>query len=162
MAVCRAGWGLQCRDPLEGEGGPGVSGCQAGAGLWLWPETALAGWVQTARWPMPGTLSLPLRAQECLDKFTESLNHKLDSHAVRGGTGGTGGGEQRSLWPDPPLPISAPRTPAGASRCHPAHAAAANPDPGQGVSWEGKLVFCPSSRHLKGPPEWRSCEVGGF
>lgn len=40
------------------------------------------------RRPAPGTLSLPLCVQECLDKFTESLRHKLDSHAVRGKQGG--------------------------------------------------------------------------
>lgn len=41
---------------------------------------------------MPSALSLTFHAQECLDKFTQSLSHKLDSHAVSGGGWRRGGG----------------------------------------------------------------------
>lgn len=81
--------------------------------------------------PMSATLSLPPRAQECLDKFTTSLSHKLDSHAVR----------EQSRWDRCPASV-AWASPvnfcfsSGAFRCHPAHAAAADPNPSQRVSRE--------------------------
>lgn len=67
--------------------------------------------MQTACWPTPATLSLPLRAQECLDKFTESLNHKLDSHAVRGAQEGLVAGSSAVRGLTLPCPLLLPARP---------------------------------------------------
>lgn len=131
--------------------GTGIERCCGGGGLtWelqgqaratLGPSSEMhqpprPGLVQTSM-SLPGTFSVVSLAQECLEKFTVSLSHKLDSHAVSGrrGPGGSrtgGAGLTKVLTP------TCPFLPTGAPGCYPTHPAAANPDSGQGVRWEGK------------------------
>lgn len=144
MAVGRAGWGLECRDPPGGEGWPGVSrspGPRPGQG-WGWgprhpggrgAETAACAWYSLSASLCPGVSGQIHREPQA----------QAGQPRGKGEAGGPGGGEQGLLWPDPHLPISASPHPPGASRCYPAHAAAANPNPGQGVSGEGNLSSIP-------------------